>query len=47
MINKKMWHIGAIVNIINKNLQKISFDNSFLWKRCFLTKGSVQMDNSP
>jgi len=33
-----MWHIGAIVNMMNKNLQKISFKNSFIWKMCFLTK---------
>jgi hypothetical protein len=34
-LTQNMWHIGAIVNIINKNLQNISFENSFLWRRCF------------
>jgi len=42
---KNMWHIGAIVNVINNKLQKISFENFFLWKICFLTKGP-QKDNN-
>jgi len=32
MINKKMWSIGVTIRIFNKNLQKISLKNSFIWK---------------
>jgi hypothetical protein len=46
-LTQNMWHIGAIVNIINLNLQKISFENYFHEKGVFLAKGSFQKDNSP
>jgi hypothetical protein len=44
-LTQNISHIRKIVNIINKKLQKISFKNSFLWKRCFLAKGFWK-DNS-
>jgi hypothetical protein len=37
-LTQNMWHIGEIVNIKNNKLQNISFENSFLWKRCFMAK---------
>jgi hypothetical protein len=46
MINTKMWHGGEIVNMINNKLQKNSIENSFLWKKCYSTKGP-QKENSP
>jgi hypothetical protein len=32
MIHKKMWYIGATINIFNKELQNISLIFSFTWK---------------
>jgi len=29
---QNMWPIGATICILNKNLQKILFKNSFIWK---------------
>jgi hypothetical protein len=40
-----MWHIGAIVNMINKKLHKISLKISFLWQRFFLAK-KLQKDSN-
>jgi len=37
-LTQNMWHIGAIVNITNNKLQNISFENSFLWNRCYMAK---------
>jgi len=45
LLTKKMWHIGAILNMINKKLQKISFENTFLWKKKILAKRLLK-DNS-